>query len=229
MRIKRLVTLALLAVFLLAGCGNEAASRREANVNVDWRNFTLTNAKGKKLVMDHDRGYYPDGNMKHGDFDEITGSPAKLSFQVPHSDRFVFEHDGGEFSCNIATETYGGGAHADAFGSLELSAEWLVLTGVDTDFRMTMDLNQDGLNSLSIRSHTLQKVTMQQEGSLVTINGIEGEYTLELWKEVGYWQEPIQGTTQTGTLVIDLSRVMKENILTITDGDAATEYEVKKS
>ena len=229
MRIKRLVALALLAVFLLAGCGNEAASRRDANVNVDWRDFTLTNAKGKKLVMDHDRGYYPDGNMKHGDFDEITGSPASLSFQVPHSDRFVFEHDGGEFSCNVATETYGGGAHADEFRSLELSAEGLILTGADTDFMMTMDLNQEGLYLLVIRSHTLEKVSMSQEGCLVTINGIEGEYTLELWKEVGYWQEPIQGTTQTGTLVIDLSRVMEENILTITDGDAATEYEVKKS
>lgn len=226
---KRNLILLLVLAVLLVGCGNEEAVREDANVYVDWRNFTLTNAEGKELVMDLDRTNYPDGNMKHGDFTEITGSPASLTFQVPHSERFVFEHERGEFFCSIHTETYGGSAQADEFRSLEVSAEGLVFTGVDTDVMLMMDLNLDGLDSLNIRSHTPEAVTMSQEDGIVTITGIEGEYTLELWKEVGYWQDPIRGTTQTGTLVIDLSRVMAERILTITDGDEVTGHEVKKS
>lgn len=237
MKRKSTTALVLAAVLLLAGCmaGEPGGTtepevpRRDAFVNVEWRDFTLTNAKGEQLVMDHDQGSYPDGDMEHGDFGESTGSPASLSFDVPHSERFRFERNGGEFACSINAETYGGGADADEFYALEVSAEGLVLTGEDTDCMMRLNLNQEGLKYLIVRGYTRQTASMSQEGNTVTITGLEGEYTLELWEEVGNWQDPIEGTTETGTLVIDLSRALEENILTITDGDTVTEHEVKKS
>ena len=39
---------------------------------------------------------------------------------------------------------------------------------------------------------------------------------------------PIEGTAETETLTVDLSRVMAENILTIADGDVTGEYAVKE-
>lgn len=233
---KALCILLIVFAVLAAGCSVAEGAvttepempRRDAFVNVLWRDFSLTNAEGEQLVMDHSQGNYPDGDMEHGDFGETPGSPASLNFKVPHSERFVFARDGGEFDCSVSTETYGGAAWADEFYSLEVSAGGLVLNGGTTDCMLQLYLRQEGLKYLIVQGHTRQTTAIRQDGNTVTITGLEGEYTLELWKEVGSWQSPIEGTAETGTLTVDLSRVMAENILTIADGDVTGEYAVKE-
>ncbi len=235
---KRMCSL-LIVFLLLVGCGNRTLTqstapteaempKRDAYVNVEWRDFTLTNAEGQRLVMDHDKGDYPDGDMGHGEFGSVAQSPALLFFDVPHSERFEFKRGGGEFWCSISAATYGGSVNAEDMETAVFSEKEVSMEGGAGMRWITMDLKDMDCN-LRLEEQTEGKTVMTRDGSTVTITGVAGNYRLLIAKGTESYQDPIEGTAETGTLVIDLSRVMEENILTVTDGATTIEHEVKKS
>lgn len=240
MRIKSLIVLGLVSI-LLTSCSSASLSVTtdpsgpdvrvlNANVCVDWKNFTLTNAEGQQLVMDLSETDFPVGGMHHSsEFRPVgSGSAVTLSFEIPGSasyhvtcpeQGFWFQVCKGE----IGVDGYLASANGDAVTELYLSGTEVSLTGRDTDFRLYLNAGRD----LLVRGHTASVVSMTQEGTTVTITGLEGEYRFWATEKYHLDNYAICGTARTGTLVIDLSR-LEEHIVTITDGDEVTEHEVNK-
>ena len=126
----------LVLVMLITGCTNGSELEfqknyggQDAMIQMHWREFTLTNAEGKQLVMDHDKGDYPEGNMKHGKFYSVSQTPALLYFDAPHSDSFTLEVKGGRFECSVSTETYGGYAYGSDVYTIVISDGVISLEG----------------------------------------------------------------------------------------------------
>lgn len=227
----------LVLSLLLAGCANKLQTestsptelqmpKRDAYVNVEWRDFTLTNAEGKQLVMDHSETDYPAGDMEHGEFGEVPQDPALLFFDVTHSERFEFTRGGGEFWCSISAETYRGSVNGDDLDTAVFSEQEISMEGGAGMRWLSMDLKDMDCN-LRVEVQTEGRTAMTRDGSTVTITGVAGEYSLLVAKGQEDYRTPIVGTARTGTLTVDLSRI-GEDILTVTDGDVTTEHEVKK-
>ncbi len=234
MRTKVFLAIGLVVVLLLAGCGDgvqeETAEstqvlRKNALINMEWREFTMTNAEGKRLVLDLSETEYPEGDMPHGDFGSIPGTPAILFFDVAYSDRFIMEPGGGRFDCGITAETYGGYVHGEDVKNAVISNGEVSIEGEPGVIAVCMEMPDLGWE-LRLEGETEGKTVMTRSGSTVTITGVAGDYSLLVAQEGSSYSEPIEKTAQTGTLFIDLSRV-GEHILTITDGDTTTEHKVK--
>ena len=196
--------------------------RADAAISLTWREFTLTNAEGQRLVLDYELGDYPDGDMSHGEFHEIPASPAELFFDVPHSDSFRLELGGGRFSCSLYAETYGGHVYGEDVKTVEIREGLVSVDSGAGTLWITMDMPDIDWN-LRLTGQTLGSSEMRRSGSIITVTGVTGDYSL--WLREGDLHEytPIKATAQTSELVIDLSRA-EEGVLTVTDGDAATEY-----
>lgn len=223
-KMKWMICIQLVLCMLIAGCGT-GFGRPDVLVHMEWSEFTLTNAEGKCLVLDFDKGEYPKGNMRHGKFRSVVGTPAVLYFDVPHSDCFVMEAGGGRFDCSISAETYGGDVYGEDVDVLTISDGEVSIEGGTGVRRVSMEMPDLGWE-LRLEGETEGKTVMTRSGSTVTITGVAGDYSLLVAQEGSSYSEPIEKTAQTGTLFIDLSRV-GEHILTITDGDTTTENKVK--
>ena len=224
----------LVLVMLLTGCTNGSELElhtnlggQDAMIQMHWREFTLTNAEGKQLVMDHNKGDYPEGDMKHGKFHSISQAPALLYFDAPHSDSFTLEVNGGRFECSVSAETYGGYAYGSDVRTMVISNGVVSMEGGAGTVWMSMDMPELDWE-LRLEGDTKGKTVMTRDGSSVTITGVAGTYSLLAAKGDESWRDPIEGITEIGTLSIDLSRI-EENLLTITDGDSVTTHELKKS
>lgn len=224
----------LVLVMLITGCTNGSELEfqknyggQDAMIQMHWREFTLTNAEGKQLVMDHDKGDYPEGNMKHGKFYSVSQTPALLYFDTPHSDSFTLEVKGGRFECSVSTETYGGYAYGSDVYTIVISDGVISLEGGTGTVWMSMDIPELDWE-LRLEGDTEGETVMTRNGSSVTITGVTGMYSLFVAKGDESWRDPIEGITEIGMLRIDLSRI-EENLLTITDGDSVTTHELKKS
>ena len=234
LRCSKMMCALILAILLLVGCGDGVQEettestqvlRKNALINMEWREFTMTNAEGKRLVLDLSETEYPEGDMPHGDFGSIPGTPAILFFDVAYSDRFIMEPGGGRFDCGITAETYGGYVHGEDVKNAVISNGEVSIEGEPGVIAVCMEMPDLGWE-LRLEGETEGKTVMTRSGSTVTITGVAGDYSLMAAEEDASYSEPIEKTAQTGTLVIDLSRI-GEHILTITDGDEVTEHKVK--
>ena len=223
---KWMFSMGLILMIVLAGC-ELRFDRADVRVYMNWREFSMTNAEGKRLVMDFDEGDYPKGNMKHGKFDAISQSPAQLFFDVPHSDRFKLEVNGGRFECSVSAEDYGGYVYAEDVCTVVIAKGEVSMEGGDGSIRIGIDLPELDCG-LRMEGETAGMTVMTRDGSTVTIIGVPEQYCLEIKKGPEGDRDSVEGTSRTGMLTVDLSRV-EENILIVTDGDTTTEYEVKKS
>ena len=224
-KMKWMICIHLVLCMLIAGCGT-GSSRPEVLVHMDWSEFTLTNAEGKRLVLDFDKGEYPKGNMRHGEFRSVVGTPAVLYFDVPHSDCFVLEADGGRFDCSISAETYGGDVYGEDVDVLTISDGEVSMEGGTGARWISMEMPDLGW-ALRLKEETEGKTVMTRSGSTITITGVAGDYSLLVAQEGSSWCDPIEKTALSGTLTVDLSRLETEKIVTITDGDEVTEHKVK--
>ena len=234
LRYSKIMCALFFVVLLLVGCGDGALEetteptqivRKNALINMEWREFTMTNAEGKRLVLDLSKTEYPEGDMHHGDFGSIPGTPALLFFDVAHSDCFFIESGGGRFDCSISADNYGGDVYGEDVDVLTISDGEVSMEGGTGVRRVSMEMPDLGWE-LMLKEETEGKTVMTRSGSIVTITGVAGDYSLLVAQEGSSYSEPIEKTAQTGTLFIDLSRV-GEHILTITDGDEVTEHKVK--